>query len=502
MHPSATQTSLKRSLIIGFMLQIVFIIGVVFSLIAIVNESNKVVETQRDIIKVKESSVSLMMIANEQLIQPSVRAYQQWQTVMKDLRRQINLNRIPEMQIHNQALLSQLNEIEMAMQRVHSEALPEKVLIAMRPAIASQIYNLLALSKQLLKTSETLHVQKQQTIFILIGLLALLIITMPLLMVFITMKQVLNPIEALSESTQVIAQKNFTTPVPSSSLLELQPLVESMNAMRLTLLNEMALKSDLIEEIEKTTLAQEKAQALLETLQTNQAKMIQMEKLSAVGSMVGGVAHELNNPLMGVHNYIEYSLSKISEPKSIEMLNRAQEELERVQHLVTNMLIFSRAKQGAKLNYFSVFDLVENVALLLTAEFKKYAITFTNATDQHLQIYSNSDVLKQVLVNLITNARDAVKKNPLAQISILSEMAQNNRVKLTVEDNGTGIQDKDMSRIFDPFYTTKPAGEGTGLGLSISRELLQQLASDLELESTSPTGTRFSFTLPLTANTH
>ena len=484
------------------MIQIVFIVGVIFALIAIVNESNKVVETQRDIMKVKETSVSLMMIANEQLLQPSVRAYQQWQVLMKNIRHQIELNQIPEMQTHNQSMLSQLNEIEMTMQRVHSEGLPETVLIAMRPTIASQIYNLLAISKQLLKTSENLHTKKQQTLFIFIGLLGLLVISMPLLVMFIIMKQVLNPIEALSESTEIIAQKNFQIPVPTSKLLELKPLVDSMNEMRLTLLNEMALKSDLVEEIEKTTQAQEKAQALLETLQTNQTKMIQMEKLSAVGSMVGGVAHELNNPLMGVHNYIEYSLSKISEPKPIEMLNRAQEELERVQHLVTNMLIFSRAKQGAKLNYFSVFDLVENVALLLIAEFKKYAITFTNATDQNLQIYSNSDVLKQVLVNLITNARDAVKKNPLAQISILSEMAPNNRVKITVEDNGTGIQDKDINRIFDPFYTTKPAGEGTGLGLSISKELLQQLSSDLELDGTSPSGSQFSFTLPLTANTH
>ena len=491
------KSSLKKTLLWGAGWQFGAVLIILVSMVVLVVQSKHLIETQQQVISIKESSVTLMMLANEQVMHPSVRVQQQWKEAVNRAKNQLSGLRTGPKDIEYQALLVQFVEIDRHVQRLQAEALPPKVRLALQPALVSQIYNLLALSQQLLSEVENSYENKQKNVLFILGFVSLLALILPLYLLFNVLRKIILPVQSLVASTEVIGQKDFTQPIPKTQLLELDVLVDSMNSMRLTLLNEMALKSDLLTEIEQRALAEKEALKLLEQLKKNQHQMLKMEKLSALGIMVGGVAHELNNPLMGVHNYVEYSLSKVTDPKVLTMLGRAIEEIERMQHLVTNMLIFSRTKQRVGLEDIELFNVVESVITLMEPDFKKFSITVHNQVSQGLSIYSNSDIIKQVLVNLLSNARDALKNTDSREVTILDEALSDTLVNLKVIDTGGGISDKDATLVFDPFYTTKPVGEGTGLGLSISRELMQQLDSELVLERTSIAGTTFSMSLPI-----
>lgn len=496
MNTIQSKTSLRKRLMVGFVIQMTITVFLVLALYATVYQSSKMVESQNQAMSVQELSVSLMMIAEEHMLEPSERAITQWKILTAKLRSEIQKETKTEMLPHNRNLIAQLDEVDKTMTHINSKAMSPQLVLAVRPTMVSQIYNLIALSKQRLNVSKALYEKAGDTLFWVVGMLSFLGVLIPLIFSYNLFKRVLMPIQELIKSIETLAHKEFDKEIPSSELKELNSLVDAINEMRVTLLNEMTLKSNLATEVEKTTLAEQNAKRLLKTLQDSQTKMVQMEKLSALGAMVGGVAHELNNPLMGVHNYIEYSLSKIADGRTADMLNRALEELDRVQRLITNMLIFSRSDHSAELTNLNLNDLINSVTMLMAPDFKKFGIILESDLNTEVMIHSNSDLLKQVLVNLLSNARDALKQteNPRITIRLITEDSSDN-LKLSISDNGHGIKEKDIEHIFDPFFTTKPPGEGTGLGLSISRQLVNQVNSELVLEQTSTQGTTFSISL-------
>ncbi len=208
-------------------------------------------------------------------------------------------------------------------------------------------------------------------------------------------------------------------------------------------------------------------------LQENREHMVQMEKLSALGTLVGGVAHEINNPLMGLLNYVEFAESKVTDPKTKETLGKAMKEIERIKVIVRNMLIYVRKKSN-QLGNCHVKDSIHQTLSLLEGEFKKSNIQINVQLEDNLpNIICTADTLQQILINLLLNARDALLSSEQPCIDIAAHF-DNNKVILTICDNGCGISDTDFSRIFDPFFTTKPPGKGTGLGLSVSHRLIEE----------------------------
>ena len=208
------------------------------------------------------------------------------------------------------------------------------------------------------------------------------------------------------------------------------------------------------------------------------ARMIQIEKLSSLGTMVGGVAHEINNPLMGVMNYVEYARDKSTDPKSIEVLGSALHEIERIRVIVQHMLIFVRA-DGDLHASCNVHDAVKRTAALLEGEFKKVALQVQIDLPEHLpRIKCSAGSFQQVLVNLLLNARDALQEYPDPLITI-SGNCEDGKVILSVCDNGPGVNDEIRQKIFDPFFTTKPIGKGTGLGLAVSQQLVEEVGGRL-----------------------
>jgi len=219
-------------------------------------------------------------------------------------------------------------------------------------------------------------------------------------------------------------------------------------------------------------------------LQENQEHMLQMEKLSALGTLVGGVAHEINNPLMGVMNFVEFASERSTDERSKEILDQALQQIHRIKKIVSNMLLFVHTRSAPSGNC-QVMEVLKQSLLLLEGELSKGGIEVEVDADDNLpSIYCSADSLQQILVNLIINARDALADSPQAQPKIkimvrpLEEM-----LELSVTDNGPGIPQDIQGKIFDPFFTTKPPGKGTGLGLSVIRRLVQDVGGTIQLES-------------------
>jgi len=228
----------------------------------------------------------------------------------------------------------------------------------------------------------------------------------------------------------------------------------------------------------------------------NRERMIQIEKLSAMGTMVGGVAHEINNPLMGIMNYVEYARDKAGDASSKEVLGNALHEIDRIKALVANMLVFVRV-DSAKQPICLVNSAVQQTLSLLTGELKKHAIQVDVDLPPDLPAIScSSGSLQQVLVNVLLNARDAITGQSQPRIRISARQAEA-QVILSICDNGPGIADHIREKIFDPFFTTKPVGKGTGLGLSVSQHLMQEAGGSISTNNQPGGGCCFRLTFNL-----
>src|SRR3990167_11104641 len=225
----------------------------------------------------------------------------------------------------------------------------------------------------------------------------------------------------------------------------------------------------------------------------NREHMIQIERLSALGTMVGGVAHEINNPLMGVMNYVEHARDKASDASSKEVLNKALHEIDRIKKIVSNMLIFVRPDAGQQ-ERCDLPPTVNKTVDLLQSELTKNAVQVRIDLPPDLPpIQCSAGSLQQVLVNLLLNARDAMAGQTQQRITISARL-EGSQVVLSVCDNGPGIPDEIREKIFDPFFTTKPVGKGTGLGLSVSRHLMQEVGGSIGTDNLPESGCCFRLT--------
>lgn len=230
-------------------------------------------------------------------------------------------------------------------------------------------------------------------------------------------------------------------------------------------------------------------------LQENQEHMLQMEKLSALGTLVGGVAHEINNPLMGVMNFVEFAIGHSSDAKNQQVLNQAMQQLQRIRKIVSNMLIFMRSRSTTTGNC-NIQEVLNQTLLLLEGELRKGNITIINDLPQDLaNIACTAESLQQILINLLINARDALSEteNPHIRLSTNQSL---DIIELCIADNGPGISEEIQSKMFDPFFTTKPPGKGTGLGLSVTRRLVQDSGGLISVDSKIGEGCRMNLKFP------
>jgi len=231
-----------------------------------------------------------------------------------------------------------------------------------------------------------------------------------------------------------------------------------------------------------------------------QAQLIQTEKIGALGTMTAGIAHELNNPMMGMLNFTQYCIRHTEEKdKRYAILKDTEREIKRCASIVQNLLTFSRIeKEGEeKLQKMSMTPLFERVLRLLAFRIEKENVSISQHVDERTpDIMMKVSNLQQVVLNLLGNALDALKENDKKEIRI-GVRPENGSIQVIVSDSGCGIPPEILPRIFDPFLTTKPIGEGTGLGLSVTRSIIKDHKGEITCKSEVGVGTEFILLLPI-----
>ncbi len=222
----------------------------------------------------------------------------------------------------------------------------------------------------------------------------------------------------------------------------------------------------------------------------------QSEKLSSIGLLAAGVAHEVNTPLTGVSSYTQMLLGMIPEtdPKHALLL-KVQKQTERATNIAGNLLNFSRGGNSTEFTAIDINKLLDDTLQLLEPQMRKSQIEVVkNYSKTVPKVLGNAGKLQQVFTNLILNARDAMFGG--GKITLMTSSDENGEVVIEVSDTGEGISPENLSKIYDPFFTTKGVGSGTGLGLAVSYGIVQEHAGSIEANSKIGEGTTFHLVFP------
>jgi len=235
-------------------------------------------------------------------------------------------------------------------------------------------------------------------------------------------------------------------------------------------------------------------------LRRHQRQLVQSEKLASLGTLLSGVAHELNNPLSNVSSSAQIlaeDLDELEKDFKRDLINQILEQSDRARDIVRTLLEFSRISEFAW-QELSLKTLMEKTITLLRGQISSN-VTINLDIPEDLKITVDKQRMQQVFLNLIKNALDVVGKNGQIWIScreIIKKQKGQREVEILIEDNGPGIPAAIRDKIFDPFFTTKDVGHGSGLGLFIVHDIIEMHGGSIRIESIPGQGTTFIVWLP------
>ncbi|GLI32960.1 sensor histidine kinase [Desulforhabdus amnigena] len=298
-----------------------------------------------------------------------------------------------------------------------------------------------------------------------------ILLLLGLSLVSVVANKIVRPLRVIEKTTLRIAEGDFQ-PIPVLQTHdETQRVVEALNRM--------------VAELEK-----------------RQDQLVQAEKLSSLGILSSGIAHQLNNPLNNISTSCQILLEELDEGDkdfARRMLNNVEGEVHRARDIVRGLLEFSRAKEFS-LAPASLSQVVERSVRLISSQVPP-GIEVLTEIPEGLTLNLDFQQMQQVFLNLTMNAIQAIK-NPPGRILIRAEINESDGEKealIQVKDSGIGIPAENISHVFDPFFTTKEVGKGTGLGLSVVYGIVQKHQGTISVESREGEGTCFTIRLPLPA---
>ena len=279
------------------------------------------------------------------------------------------------------------------------------------------------------------------------------------------------------------------------------PLLYTLKSIRVGDQNEYILTVQDITELTDAQIALQEANEALERrveertadLQRAQAALAQNQKLAALGRMSAAIAHEINQPITALGNYAASSrlLLQHQQPDKVaENLTRIEALLERLSSLSRQLRIFS-GKRNTGSEWVSLQGPMRYALDLLKPRLDEAGIECKVALNDDARVQANTMLLEQIVVNLLSNAIDALDGHPNPAINISLNQDTEGALQLILEDNGPGMTAEQQSRVFEPFYTTKAVGKGVGLGLAISYSLALDMGAHLSVASTLGQGSRF-----------
>jgi signal transduction histidine kinase/CheY-like chemotaxis protein len=298
-------------------------------------------------------------------------------------------------------------------------------------------------------------------------------------------EQVWAPLEQLYRMIMEVKRGNLNVNGEIPNTVEFGSLTSGFLAMA----SELSDMRDSLEEKVRLRAAQ---------LEAANKDLVRAAKLAALGQLVSGVAHEINNPLTSILGFSEIVLSRPGlQPSLRSQLQTIRSEAIRLKHLVANLSSFSRSKP----QNFSRVDLRRVGDRLL--ELRSYQLTANNIKiqyqrpDEPVWVNADDEQLLDVLLNLVMNSEQAIRSSHDRGQILLSCEERSGWAILTVKDDGCGMSAEVRDNIFDPFFTTKPTGKGTGLGLSISHTIVDHHGGEITIDSAPGKGATVRITLPV-----
>jgi signal transduction histidine kinase len=285
-------------------------------------------------------------------------------------------------------------------------------------------------------------------------------------------RKIIQPLSVIEKTTYRIAQGDFRPLPVLGTKDETQHVVEAFNRM--------------VAELER-----------------RQDQLVQSKKMSSLGILTAGIAHQLNNPLNNISTSCQIVLEELGHGDQAlltKMLVNIEHEVQRARDIVKGLLEFSRVRDFA-LQQVPLREVVQRSVKLISSQVPP-GVDIIEHIPEDLVLFIDPHRMQEVFLNLLMNAIQAVQEPP-GEIRITARADQERRqAVITVEDNGVGIPAEELERIFDPFFTTKEVGMGTGLGLSIAYGVIEKHRGSIRAESTLGEGTRFIITLPLFPAAH
>jgi two-component system, NtrC family, sensor kinase len=323
-----------------------------------------------------------------------------------------------------------------------------------------------------------------------IALILLLIGLTSVCLTLFTQKLVNRPVRELLEHTKMLARGELDGSVPSFANDELGELAQSFNSMTFSLKKARTELEGWGKTLEQ--MVQERTHELTQI----QAQLIRSEKLASLGEVVAGIAHEINNPLTGI---LVFSSLIHSNPRLDETLKNDIEtvirETKRCATIVKGLLEFARCSTPQK-GLSSVNEISDTALSLIEHQILFQDITVVRDYARDLpQLMLDPNQIEQVFINIFINAAHAMQGEGILKVRSWLDRGLG-CVFLTITDNGCGIPEAHLSKIFDPFFSTKE-NKGTGLGLSVSYGIIQEHGGGIEVQSEVGTGTTFTLRLPL-----
>jgi len=236
-----------------------------------------------------------------------------------------------------------------------------------------------------------------------------------------------------------------------------------------------------------------------EALARSEKQIAQADKLASIGQLSSGIAHEINNPLGIILGYTQLLMRQETEgSQKFEDLKIIEKHVKNCKSIVEDLLNFARSSKPKK-EFMNIHEAIADVLVLNQHQTRLDGLIIEKDYDPTLpRLLMDEKKIKQVLINLLMNARHATGGRGTIRISTRHE-PESGQVAIRIADSGCGIHKKNLSRIFDPFFTTKPTGEGTGLGLAVSYGIIKNHGGDILVSSEPGQGSEFTIVLPVAA---
>lgn len=230
-----------------------------------------------------------------------------------------------------------------------------------------------------------------------------------------------------------------------------------------------------------------------------QKQLMQTDKMAAIGTLAGGIAHEINNPLGAILAFTQLAMRELEGQHACqENLKEIEEATLRCKKIVRDMLDFSRQSFDDRMQPIQINEVVQKALSLVKVNARHSKVKIEQNLAKKLSfLHGHFHKLQQVLINLITNAMHSMKEGG-GTLTITTEESEDQTMQIViVQDTGNGIDEEDLQKIFDPYFTTKEQGEGTGLGLSISYNIIREHQGNVSVESQKGQGTKFIIQIPV-----